>query len=54
MVSARATAHVKKKEEDRVLPDFKQSDSLTLKKLDPSQHFTKPTARYSKRHWLKS
>ncbi|MEE3240666.1 MAG: type I DNA topoisomerase [Pseudomonadota bacterium] len=36
-----------KKEEDRVLPDFKQSDSLTLKKLDPSQHFTKPTARYS-------
>lgn len=36
-----------KKEEDRVLPDFKQGDSLTLKKLDPSQHFTKPTARYS-------
>lgn len=36
-----------KKEEDRVLPDFKQGDSLTLKALDPSQHFTKPTARYS-------
>ena len=38
---------ISKKEEDRVLPDFKQGDSLTLKKLDPSQHFTKPTARYS-------
>jgi len=36
-----------KKEEDRLLPDFKQGDSLNLKALDPSQHFTKPTARYS-------
>jgi len=36
-----------KKEEDRLLPDFKQGDNLNLKALDPSQHFTKPTARYS-------
>ena len=33
--------------EDAVLPDMQQGESLTLHKLDPSQHFTKPPARYS-------
>ncbi|MGI6409542.1 MAG: type I DNA topoisomerase [Gammaproteobacteria bacterium] len=33
--------------EDEVLPDLKEGETLTLKKLDPSQHFTKPPARYS-------
>ncbi|MCW8128519.1 type I DNA topoisomerase [Microbulbifer halophilus] len=36
-----------KKEEDAVLPDVKVGDKLSLKKLDPKQHFTKPPARYS-------
>lgn len=36
-----------KDKEDVVLPDVKVGETLTLKKLDPSQHFTKPTARYT-------
>lgn len=36
-----------KDKEDVVLPDAKVGDVLTLKKLDPSQHFTKPPARYT-------
>lgn len=35
------------KEEDTVLPDMKEKESLGLIKLEPSQHFTKPTARYT-------
>ncbi|MCH1487494.1 MAG: type I DNA topoisomerase, partial [Pseudomonadales bacterium] len=42
-----------KKEEDRLLPNFAQGDSLDLIKLDPSQHFTKPTARYSEASLVK-
>jgi DNA topoisomerase-1 len=36
----------KKGQEDVVLPDLKVNDALNLAKLDPSQHFTKPTPRY--------
>jgi len=36
-----------KKEADVVLPDVKVGDALALKKLHPSQHFTKPTPRFS-------
>lgn len=36
-----------KDKEDVVLPDVKVGETLQLKKLDPSQHFTKPTARYT-------
>ena len=42
-----------KKEEDRVLPDFQPGDQLKLVKLDPSQHFTKPTPRYSEASLVK-
>jgi DNA topoisomerase I len=35
-----------RKGEDAVLPDVKEGDSLTLAKLDPAQHFTKPSPRY--------
>ena len=42
-----------KKEEDRVLPDFQPGDALKLKQLDPSQHFTKPTPRYSEASLVK-
>lgn len=42
-----------KKEDDRLLPDFKQDDKLKLLKLDPSQHFTKPTPRYSEASLVK-
>jgi DNA topoisomerase-1 len=36
-----------KKDEDVMMPDIKQGESLKLLKLDPSQHFTKPLPRYS-------
>jgi DNA topoisomerase-1 len=36
-----------KDKEDLVLPDVKVGETLQLKKLDPSQHFTKPTARFT-------
>ncbi len=36
----------KKGQEDVVLPDLKVNDVLELSKLDPSQHFTKPTPRF--------
>ncbi|GAA4342954.1 type I DNA topoisomerase [Kangiella taiwanensis] len=33
--------------EDQELPDVKEGEELSLQKLDPKQHFTKPPARYS-------
>jgi len=36
-----------KKDEDVLLPDMKVGDTLTLSQLEPKQHFTKPTARFS-------
>ena len=35
-----------RKGEDTVLPDIVEGDSMTLKKLEPLQHFTKPSLRY--------
>ncbi|PIE42641.1 MAG: DNA topoisomerase I subunit omega [Gammaproteobacteria bacterium] len=37
----------KKSEEDVELPDVQVGDKLALIKLDPSQHFTKPPARFT-------
>ena len=42
-----------KKGEETVLPDLKEGYSLTLDHLDPSQHFTKPTARYGEASLVK-
>jgi len=36
-----------KSADDGLLPEMSQGDLLKLLKLDPSQHFTKPPARYS-------
>ncbi|MFT5481968.1 MAG: DNA topoisomerase-1, partial [Halieaceae bacterium] len=35
-----------RKGDDTILPDLKSADSLKLEKLDPVQHFTKPSPRY--------
>ena len=35
-----------RKADDAVLPDMKEGETLNLLKLDPAQHFTKPTPRY--------
>ena len=42
-----------KNAEDEVLPDLKEGELLDLQKLDPSQHFTKPPARYSEASLVK-
>ncbi|GAA5214554.1 type I DNA topoisomerase [Corallincola platygyrae] len=43
----------KGKKEDIVLPDVAVGETLSLQKLDPSQHFTKPPARYSEASLVK-
>ncbi len=44
---------VSKKEEDVVLPELKVDEVLNLVKLDPNQHFTKPTARFTEASLVK-
>lgn len=44
---------VAKKDEDVVLPDMKVGQVLPLIKLNPAQHFTKPTARFSEASLVK-
>ena len=43
----------KKSDEDIELPDVAIGETLDLKKLDPSQHFTKPPARFSEASLVK-
>jgi len=42
-----------KGDEDIILPDVSQGDILSLLQLDPKQHFTKPTARYTEASLVK-
>ncbi|MEM9101932.1 MAG: type I DNA topoisomerase [Pseudomonadota bacterium] len=49
----RALPIAKRKDEDVVLPDVKVGQVLTLKKLDPKQNFTKPTARFTEASLVK-
>lgn len=49
----RAQPQMSKPGDDAVLPEMKESESLKLIKLDPSQHFTKPPARYSEASLVK-
>jgi DNA topoisomerase-1 len=44
---------VVKKDEDLVLPDMKPGQVLPLVQLNPKQHFTKPTARYTEASLVK-
>ncbi len=41
------------KNEDTLLPDVKVGDKLTVDNIDPSQHFTKPPARYTEASLVK-
>ena len=41
------------KADETLLPDVKKGDQLTLDKLDPSQHFTKPPARFTEASLVK-
>jgi DNA topoisomerase-1 len=49
----RALPQISKPGDDDVLPDMAQGEALKLIKLDPSQHFTKPPARYSEASLVK-
>jgi len=49
----RALPQLSKQGEDAVLPDMQEGETLKLLKLDPSQHFTKPLARYSEASLVK-
>ncbi|TIH08614.1 type I DNA topoisomerase [Pseudomonas leptonychotis] len=49
----RALPQMSKPGDDDVLPDMGQGEALKLIKLDPSQHFTKPPARYSEASLVK-
>ncbi|RJG42213.1 type I DNA topoisomerase [Motilimonas pumila] len=44
---------VRKNAEDVHLPDIAKGETLSLDKLDPQQHFTKPPARYSEASLVK-
>ena len=41
------------KNDDTLLPDVKEGEKLVLDKLDPSQHFTKPPARFTEASLVK-
>ncbi len=41
------------KDEDIILPDVKSGEILTLLELEPKQHFTKPTARFTEASLVK-
>lgn len=43
----KAAPQSSKKDGDVALPDIKVGESLTLVKLDPTQHFTRPAPRYT-------
>ncbi|HUE94884.1 type I DNA topoisomerase [Pseudomonas sp.] len=49
----RALPQLSKPGDDDVLPEMEQGEVLKLVKLDPSQHFTKPPARYSEASLVK-
>lgn len=42
-----------KNDEDIILPDVKKGEMLVMKALEPKQHFTKPTARYTEASLVK-
>ena len=43
----------KKNKDEEALPDIKENTLLELKKLDPSQHFTKPSPRFTEASLVK-
>ncbi|WP_148862962.1 type I DNA topoisomerase [Marinobacter fonticola] len=49
----KAAPQSSKKDEDVALPDIKVNEKLDLAKLDPTQHFTKPSPRYTEASLVK-
>lgn len=49
----KAAPQSSKKDEDIALPDIQVGEALDLSKLDPTQHFTKPSPRYTEASLVK-
>jgi len=49
----KAAPQTSKKDEDMALPDIREGETLGLEKLEPSQHFTKPSPRYTEASLVK-
>jgi len=49
----KAAPQSSKKDEDIALPDIQVGEALDLNKLDPTQHFTKPSPRYTEASLVK-
>ncbi len=49
----KAAPQTSKKDEDIALPDIREGEALALEKLDPTQHFTKPSPRYTEASLVK-
>lgn len=43
----------KDKKEETILPELHKDDALTVKKIEPKQHFTQPPARYTEASLIK-
>ena len=41
-------------EESKIIPEFKEGDKASLKKIDPKQHFTQPPPRYTEASLVKT
>jgi len=52
--SERAAAAEGTKEGDRPLPELSEGDAVTLRKVDPQQHFTQPPPRYTEATLVKA
>lgn len=44
---------MKDKKEETILPELHKDDALTVKKIEPKQHFTQPPARYTEASLIK-
>jgi DNA topoisomerase-1 len=49
----KAAPQSSKKDEDMALPDIREGETLGLEKLEPTQHFTKPSPRYTEASLVK-
>ncbi|WP_408010979.1 type I DNA topoisomerase [Pseudalkalibacillus sp. A8] len=43
-----------KKDDDKILPDLREGDSVKTEEIEPSQHFTQPPPRYSEARLVKT
>ncbi len=52
-VEGRDRKHKEEEDKEKILPDVAEGDDVKAKKITPSQHFTKPPARYTEASLVK-